>query len=167
MGPTTVNEETQTTGILLTQADLDSIKQDKRLTDLGAVWLEHMLREQSNKMMSATPTWACCGDCGKKGEGQPPGFRSGTQVAITKEKGLTITHAMLPVCGADACSTAVDKLLLDPAPADTSVQCAGCNAFPPPGVTFQRCGKCRSRAYCSTACRDTDWPTHRRACKKQ
>ncbi|KAK9830690.1 hypothetical protein WJX74_002839 [Apatococcus lobatus] len=48
------------------------------------------------------------------------------------------------------------------------VICGGstCASFASPGASLKTCVRCRAIWYCSPACQRTDWPRHKKFCKK-
>jgi hypothetical protein len=43
--------------------------------------------------------------------------------------------------------------------------CHNCRGRPAAGAKLKRCGGCLCQSYCSSACQNASWPTHKLACK--
>ncbi|KAK7755038.1 hypothetical protein SLS62_002853 [Diatrype stigma] len=50
---------------------------------------------------------------------------------------------------------------------ETTLKCAVCDKAGGEGIEIKKCGRCKSRAFCSVACQRQDWPSHKAACNAQ
>jgi len=45
--------------------------------------------------------------------------------------------------------------------------CDSCFSIPPKPNKLQRCGRCKGVSYCSRACQQRAWPSHKKSCNKR